>query len=269
MRVDPADGTRVAAFVLAIVACGCASAHRAPDVDSIGDRIRERTGAQPGNTVLSPPAVPPGVTLEDGLTQDEAVAVALWNNAEFQVSLTDLGFARADLVEAGLLRNPVLSLLFPVGPKQLEATLKWPIEVLWERPRRVAAARVAVDAVAERLVQAGLDLAASVKIGYADLALAEDRERLAEEAAKVQQRVHELTQARLKAGDISQMEARAAEIDAARAQEEARRASESRRCSRAPARRSWSASTAPIGMSSTPRRRKSATQSAASTASPT
>jgi hypothetical protein len=60
------------------------------------------------------------------VTADEAVAVALWNNAAFQASLNDLGFARADLAEAGLLANPVLSLLLPVGPKQLEATLRWP-----------------------------------------------------------------------------------------------------------------------------------------------
>ena len=82
----------------------------------------------------------PGV--DDGLNQTEAVAIALWNNADFQASLTDLGFARADLVEAGLLRNPVLSLLFPVGPKRLEATLKWPIETLWERPLRIRGGRI-------------------------------------------------------------------------------------------------------------------------------
>ena len=66
-----------------------------------------------------------------------------------------MGFARADLLEAGLLLNPVLSLLFPVGPKQLEATLKWPIDVLWQRPRRVASARFAADRVAAGLEQAG------------------------------------------------------------------------------------------------------------------
>jgi cobalt-zinc-cadmium efflux system outer membrane protein len=64
------------------------------------------------------------VVVDDDLTQDEAVAVALWNNPDFQVQLANLGFARADLLEAGLLQNSVLSLLLPVGPKQLEATLK-------------------------------------------------------------------------------------------------------------------------------------------------
>lgn len=128
--------------------------------------------------------IPPGVTLTDGLTQDEAVAVALWNNPDFHVQLANLGFARADLVDAGMLQNPVLALLFPMGPKQLEATLRWPIEVLWERPRRVAAARLAADSVAAVLEQDGLTLVSDVKLAYAESALARDRVGLAEQAMR-------------------------------------------------------------------------------------
>ena len=154
----------------------------------------------------------------------EAVALALWNNADFQVRLTELGFARADLLEAGLLQNPVLSLLFPVGPKQLEATLLWPVEVLWERPRRVAAANLAADRVASGLEQVGLDLVAEVKAAYIELALAEDLARLTAEAAVQWARIDELTRSRLVAGDISELEARSATIDAARARQESARA---------------------------------------------
>ncbi|KAB2840724.1 hypothetical protein F9K50_05280, partial [bacterium] len=65
-------------------------------------------------------AVPPGVHPEDGIDEDEAVAWALWNNAAFQEAIATLGYQRADLVQAGLLPNPVFSVLFPLGPKQLE-----------------------------------------------------------------------------------------------------------------------------------------------------
>lgn len=122
-----------------------------------------------------------------------------------------------------MLTTDLLSLLLPLGPKQLEATLKWPVEVLWERPKRVATARLATEAAAERLVQAGLDLAAAVKTAYADLALTHDRERLAEETAALLQRIDGLTQSRLAAGDISGLEARAARVDAARARQDAAR----------------------------------------------
>jgi len=136
----------------------------------------------------------------------------------------DLGFARADLLEAGLLRNPVLSLLFPLGPKQAEATLRFPIEVLWERPRRVKAAGIAVNRVAVGLEQFGLNLVADVKIGFVELALARDRAQLAQAAAKQFEEIQRITDARLRAGDISELEARTAAIDAARARQDAARA---------------------------------------------
>ena len=178
--------------------------------------VPERTGT---GTVI-----PPGVTLDDGLAVDEAVAIALWNNPDFRVQLTDLGFARADLVEAGLLKNPVLSLLFPIGPKQFEMALRFPFEVLRERPRRVAAAKVALAKVATGLEQHGLNLIADVKIAYVELGLAGDRAALAEATAKQLEEIAKITDARLRAGDISELEARSAAIDAARARQDADRA---------------------------------------------
>ena len=189
----------------------------------IGAELRTRIGAGVRADPAQPPGLPPDVRLEDGLSRDEAVAVALWNNAAFQVSLSQLGFARADLVEAGIVSNPVLSLLFPVGPKQLEATLRWPVEVLWERPRRVAAAKLSFDAAGKALVQSGLDLALAVRLAYADLSLAIEKRALAQETAATLQRIDALTQSRLAAGDIAELDARAARVDAARSAQDAER----------------------------------------------
>jgi cobalt-zinc-cadmium efflux system outer membrane protein len=118
----------------------------------------------------------------------------------------------------------VLSLLLPVGPKQLEATLKWPVEILWERPRRVAAAKVASDRVAAGLEQAGLNLVADVKTAYVDLALAERWLALAQQAASEFQQINRLTESRLSAGDIGELEARTAAIEASRANQASARA---------------------------------------------
>lgn len=210
----------VTTLAVAMTAGGCAARQSQTLPPSVSSRlgVPERTDAGAGAVI------PPGVTVEDGLTQEEAVAVALWNNPDFRVQLTDLGFARADLLEAGLLRNPVLSLLFPLGPKQFEATLRFPIEVLWERPRRVAAANLALVRVASGLEQHGLNLVADVKVAYVELVLARDRATLAEAAATQLDEIRTITDARLRAGDISELEARSATIDAARARQDAERA---------------------------------------------
>jgi cobalt-zinc-cadmium efflux system outer membrane protein len=52
------------------------------------------------------------------LTADRAVQVALLNNRELQATFEDIGIANADLIEAGLLKNPVFdaSVLFPDRP---------------------------------------------------------------------------------------------------------------------------------------------------------
>ena len=148
----------------------------------------------------------------------------MWNNAGFQESLADLGIARADLVQAGLLRNPVLSLLLPWGPKQLEATARWPIDALWQRPNRVAAARLNVEAVGERLVARGLNLVADTRLAYVGAPSRAASAQLATDNAQLARRMADLSRSRFNAGDISELEAETADTDAARAELDARRA---------------------------------------------
>ena len=204
----------LAAF--AVITAACASSGRAPDRGTVDAALRSR--GLSGIRVEGTAPLPPDASIDDGLTSQEAVAIALWNSPSFQATLADLGIARADLVEAGLLRNPVFSLLFPVGPKQLEWTLQFPFDALWQRPRRVAAARTQ---------RAGGRRAAGV--GCADAGRPDanracrcgDRRsplQLTVENADLVQRLAAITEARLRAGDISELEARAARSDAARVQ---------------------------------------------------
>ena len=58
---------------------------------SHGIRVPDDDEATPPGVVDE--AVPPGVLIEDGLSPEDAVALALWNNPGFQVALTDLGLA--------------------------------------------------------------------------------------------------------------------------------------------------------------------------------
>ncbi len=184
----------------------------------ISDEVKERVDFELGD--LSEPgefSIPDGVLFADGLTQGEAVATALWNNAQFQVDLGALGFVRADLVEASLLSNPVLSVLFPTGPKQLETTLTFPIDVLWQRPRRKAAALLNAEAVSENLVQHGLGLIRNVRTAYTDLILSQEHVIYAERDAEIRNRIAVISRIRFDTGDISDLDATAVQVDARKA----------------------------------------------------
>lgn len=210
----------LAAAAFAAVGSGCAT-HSAWDRDKVSQGVEKRSG-HPLRPTAEPTSNerPAGVVLTDGLSEDEAVALALWNSPAFGATLTTLGFARADLQEAGFLRNPIFSLLLPLGPKQLESALNWPIDALWQRPRRVAAARLDVERVAQSLVQAGLDVVRDARLAYAEVLLARQRHRLGIESAKVRNEIAGIAESRLAAGDSSEMETNALRIDAARADEE-------------------------------------------------
>ena len=189
----------------------------APTTADVDTAIRSRT-ADAGLRLEGTAPLPPDVNLTDGLTQEEAVAIALWNSPSFQATLVDLGIARADLAEAGLLRNPVFSLLFPIGPKQLEFTLQYPFDALVQRPARMAAARLNAQAIGERLVWDALSLVAQVRSAHADAVTADRRLALATENADLTRRLADITDARLRAGDISELEARAPRTDASRSE---------------------------------------------------
>jgi cobalt-zinc-cadmium efflux system outer membrane protein len=164
--------------------------------------------------------VPQGISVDDGLSQDEAVAIALWNNAQFQADLSQLGLAKADLQEAGMIKNPALSLLFPIGPKQMEWTLTLPVEIFWQRPHRLAYAKLNADQVAQNMVQHGLLLIKDVLTSYADLILAQDRIHILQEEIQINSEIVAIAESRLNAGDISEMEAIAIRLAAAQAKED-------------------------------------------------
>jgi len=202
-------------FFQIVLLAGCA-VHSVHNESYVSDAISDRTGhelkSEKEEGVFR---LPEGIALDDGLTEDEAVAIALWNNAQFQADLVQLGFARADLIEAGMLRNPVFSLLFPLGPKQLEATLSLPIDFFWQRPKRVAAAKLNAEQVADSLVQHGLNLIRDVMIAYAELEFTREYAGITAEEAALRREIADIAAERLKVGDISGLEETAFHLEAA------------------------------------------------------
>jgi outer membrane protein, heavy metal efflux system len=182
--------------------------------------VEGRTGhpLHPG-TKTTTLMLPEGVSLKDGVTEDEAVAIALWNNPSLQAELTALGLARADVIQAGLLANPQLTMIFPFSFRILEAVANWPIEAFWQRPRRVAAAKLEQERVGETLVGRALDLVRDVRLAYADYSAANIRADIAEDIVSERREIAIMVNARLRAGDISELETNAAITDSRQAEE--------------------------------------------------
>ena len=211
-------------LLVAILLGGCAQLRRDDDRAFVNGSLTERTGHGVAPAAASAEdSHPPAVSEADGLSEDEAVAIALWRNAEYQAELARLRVGAADVMQARQIPNPDLQVLFPVGPKQAEYTASIPLDWIWLRPKRVALAKLGLEAMAERLVQSGLDLARDVRLAYADLWLKRNHAALLEESARLQVRVADLADARVRAGDAAPLDAAAARIEALRTAEEAAR----------------------------------------------
>jgi cobalt-zinc-cadmium efflux system outer membrane protein len=190
----------------------------------VSKEVEARTGHKINTaTKESGWALPEGVSLDEGLTEDEAVAIALWNNPALQVEMTALGLARADLIEAGQLRNPSLTMIFPFSTRILESVANWPFETLWQRPRRVAAAKLELERVGESLVSRALDLVRDTRLAYIEYAFAQRRASVASEATRERGEIVTIVNARFRAGDISELETSASRLDARLAEEQATR----------------------------------------------
>ncbi|MBC8555237.1 MAG: TolC family protein, partial [Candidatus Brocadiales bacterium] len=201
-----------------LISVGC-STHLTHDRAYVFDSISKYTGHYLASVENENGLrLPDGNSLTDGLTEDEAVAIALWNNARFQADLVSLGFSRADLVEAGMLSNPVFSMFFPAGPKQMETTIFMALELLWQRPYRVSAAKLSAERVADNLVQNGLNLVRDVMITYTNLAFTQEQANITKEETALNDEIVSIVHARLSAGDISELEEASFQLQAARKQ---------------------------------------------------
>ncbi|MDX9974525.1 MAG: TolC family protein [FCB group bacterium] len=96
-----------------VVLSGCVRSNIERSFANVQGAVADRTGKQIEWLDVSSEGQAVGQAIEellkDGLTVDEAVQTALLNNRRLQATYSDLGVAVAELVEAGLLENPVFT----------------------------------------------------------------------------------------------------------------------------------------------------------------
>jgi cobalt-zinc-cadmium efflux system outer membrane protein len=87
----------------------------------------------------------------------------------------------------------------------------------------VAAAQLESRRIGQSLVQDGIDLISDVRLAFVELTLAQDRRRLTEESARLREGIADLAEARLRAGDASELDVASLRLDGLTARVETRR----------------------------------------------
>lgn len=162
------------AVAAAFLAGGCASVQAGMGFDEVSRTVQERTGRRVhwNQGTAEDEAVRAEVAslLAGELTAEAAVQVALLSNRRLQATYEELNIAQADLVAAGLLRNPVFDaeIRFPTegGGTGLEmAVVQDFIDILFI-PLRKGVARSAFEAAKLRAAGAVIDLAGEVRAAF-------------------------------------------------------------------------------------------------------
>ena len=225
-------------FVLlgaSLLACQSTSPHEA--FEQSQNQIRDATGqtAQWLGRSADEKQITDAVTrlLAAPLTIEHAVQIGLINNRTMQARFEELGIARADLVQAGLLKNPVFDAQIrwpaasPSGTNIEFAIVQDFISVLLiPMKKRIAAARLR-EAV-HHVTHEAIALASDVRTAYVQLSCAQELLKIKEKDALAAEAAGDLSDRLFKAGNISELEharrsaARArARIDLATAKSEA------------------------------------------------
>jgi cobalt-zinc-cadmium efflux system outer membrane protein len=161
----------------AVLLGGCASVERSPGFDDVQSLAAERgiTRIHWNQGTGADDAVATSIRqmLADELTADEAVQIALLNNRSLQSVYEELRIAQADLVQAGLLKNPVFdgSIRFAEsgGGEIVDLGIAFDFLDIFFIPMRKAVAEQQFEGSKLRVTGAVIDLAGATKTTFYEL----------------------------------------------------------------------------------------------------
>src|SRR6266568_4955984 len=215
-----------------VALAGCAHVDPNPAFRELANTVHMRTGKRVqwnrGTAQDAEAQAAVASLLRHPLTADAAVQVALLNNRNLQATYEELGIAQADLVEAGLLRNPIFTFERRFPGQALEADLlKEFIDILL-LPLRKRIAQAQFEAAKLRVGHEILSVAAEVRAAFyehqGDQQLVDLRKTVAdatERAAETALKIHEAGNLRNLDLATEQASHAQAKIELAKAQSEA------------------------------------------------
>lgn len=198
-----------ACFLLAVA--GCVAVQSAPQVEEAMSLTHAQTGITPQWT-RGWDDIAPAWTEGEVLSQEQAVEYALRNNRELRAEVETIGQAQADLVQAGLLQNPMLTLAtkFPSGGGRalFEGGLIpfQGIRDLWLIPIKKDAANAMLQESLQRVADMAVAVTAQVKVLYAKIQHLQRAIELTRENLAITEHTVQLIQSRHAAGQTSQID---------------------------------------------------------------
>jgi len=204
------DRSCVPAAALALLAlAGCANVQRNADFPSVRDAVGQRlesnvTWNQDSEQDHRAQAAVRRL-LQQELTADVAVQIALLNNRNLQATFESLGVAQADLVEAGLLENPVFTLTVYSGHAGTnpEASIVQDFVSLLSLSVRKKVGEAAAQRVALDVANRAVDLARQVQDHYYTVVGDAQALELAHQVVIATEASAELAERQREAGNLS------------------------------------------------------------------
>lgn len=203
-------GVRGAWIAVALLAAGCASVPRDAGVAEVRRMVKEQSGLEvawsPDQPIEPPDDARLQPLLQGELTADRAVEIALAHNRDLLAAFEELGVARADLIAASTVRNPVLDGEVRFPGKPFEIALTQTLIDLFQLRKRRTLGQAQFEAARLRVTGAVIGFAAEVRADYYTLQAAQQvlaQQRTITEAAEASA---ELARRQHEAGNISDLD---------------------------------------------------------------
>ena len=178
---------------------------------ALGDRVGSDLAWRRDATTDAQVATKVDALLSTELSFDGAVQLALLNNRSLQAKYAEIGIANADLIQAGLLSNPVLDIMArpttnPMSGANLEFGLAQSVLDIFMRPARQKAAKAEFDKTTAEVAAAVVNTIGRVRESYTETIGARNAVAVVKEVAAVADASWELAQRFHKAGNISDLQ---------------------------------------------------------------
>lgn len=170
-----------ACSILCLLCFGCTRIPQANDngvSSAVNSRIAKETHWNPGCYEDERISNAIQILLQQELTANAAVQIALLNNPRIQEIFEELGIAQADLVEAGLFSNPAFDIIFRYPEKKdlvtnIEYTITSSFIDLFLIPLRIRVAKAELEQTTLRVTNEILNLAFEVEQTFYELQAAQ------------------------------------------------------------------------------------------------